>query len=69
MEKVIFVRVQSKLKGFNIGKGGKYVFEDVQDIIKEKIKEGYTYQGYVPVEFRGTGDMSKIDLIFTKENK
>ncbi len=67
MEKVVFVRIESKLKGFGVGKGVKYIFEDTKKIIKEKIEEGYSYKGYVPVEFRGTGEMTKIDLIFIKE--
>lgn len=67
MKKVEFVRVESKLNGFGIGKGVKYVFEDIREIIEKKYKEDYTYKGYVPVETRRTGDITVIDLIFEKE--
>ena len=67
LKKVVFVQVKSNLKGFGVGKGIKYIFEDVRNIILEKAKEGYTYKGYVPVEFRGTGDMTIMDLVFEKE--
>ena len=55
------------MKGFGVGKGVKYIFEDARKIIEDKIKEGYSYKGYVPVEFRGTGDMTIMDLVFEKE--
>ena len=67
MKKVEFVRVESKLNGFGIGKGVKYVFADIREIIEKKYKEDYAYKGYVPVETRGTGDITVIDLIFEKE--
>ena len=67
MKDVESVRVESKLNGFGIGKGVKYVFEDIREIIEKKYKEDYTYKGYVPVETRGTGDITVIDLIFEKE--
>lgn len=68
IKKVEFVRLKSTLKGFGVGKGVKYVFDDFRDIIKEKIEQGWDYNGYIPVEQRGTGDVEQIDLIFTKEN-
>ena len=67
MENIIFVIVESKLKGFGVGKGVKHVFDNIEEIINEKLEDGYTYLGYVPVEFRGTGDMTKMKLIFKKE--
>ncbi len=67
MKKVIFVRIESRLKGFGIGRGVKRGFEDTREIIEEKAKEGYSYKGYVPIEQRGTGDASIIDLVFEKE--
>ncbi len=67
MKKVEFVRVESKLNGFGIGKGVKYVFEGIREIIEKKYEEGYTYKGYVPVETRGTGDITVMELIFEKE--
>ena len=69
MKKVEFVTIQSKLNGYGLGKGVKYIFEDYQDIIKEKLEQGYEYKGFLPVEMRGTGEMEKIDLIFEKEEK
>lgn len=69
MKKVEFVRLKSKMTGFGIGKGVKYVFDDSRNVIKEKVEQGWTYNGYVPVVQRGTGDVEQIDLIFTKESK
>ena len=67
MQKLEFVRIKSKIKGFGIGKGTKYIFDDCRNIIKEKIEEGWIYNGFVPVVQRGTGDVEQIDLIFTKK--
>lgn len=69
MKKVEFVRIESKMKGFGIGKGVKYIFDDFRDVITEKIEQGWDYAGYVPVVQRGTGDIEQIDLIFIKETK
>ncbi len=69
MEKQIkFIRVESSLKGFGIGKGVKYRFEGVRKIIELKAKEGFSYKGFVPIEQRGTGDITVMDLVFEKEN-
>lgn len=69
MQKVEFVRMKSKMNGFGVGKGVKYVFDECRDVIKEKLEQGWNYNGYVPVVQRGTGDVEQIDLIFTKESK
>ncbi len=69
MEKQIeFVRVKSSLKGFGVGKGVKYRFDETRKIIELKTKEGFSYRGFVPVEQRGTGDITIMDLVFEKEN-
>ncbi len=68
MEKQIeFVRIKSSLKGFGIGNGVKYRFEETREIIKTKAEEGFSYKGYVPIEQRGMGDTTIIDLVFEKE--
>ena len=67
MKKVEFVRLESKMNGFGIGKEVKYIFDDSRDILKEKIENGWDFNGYVPVVQRGTGDVEQIDLIFTKK--
>ncbi len=66
MKSVIFVRVKSKVNGYGV-RGIKCTFDDVEDIIKEKIEEGYNYSGFVPIVYRGNGDMQQMDLIFIKE--
>ncbi|MEW4414562.1 DUF4177 domain-containing protein [Clostridium sp. AN503] len=67
MRKVEFVKVSSVLVGYGLGKGSKYSFEGIEDMIKDKIESGWEYTGYVPLETRGTGDMETISLIFQKE--
>lgn len=67
MKKVEFVRVKSKLSGFGLGKGTKYLFDEVEGIIKGRVQKGWEYCGYVPVETRGAGDIETISLVFQKE--
>lgn len=67
MKKVEFVRVKSDLSGFGLVKGQKYSFEGVEDIIKKRIEDGWSFEGYIPLETRGTGDIETMSLIFQKE--
>ena len=67
VEEVEFIRLKSELYGYGFGKGAKYGFEGVEEIIKERIESGWDYCGYVPLETRGTGDIETISLIFQKE--
>ena len=67
MKKVEFVKVKSVLTGYGLGKGSKYAFLDVEEIIKERIESWWDYCGYVPVETRGTGDIETMSLVFQKE--
>lgn len=67
MKKVEFVRLKSELYGYGFGKGAKYGFEGVEEIIRERIESGWNYCGYVPLETRGTGDIETMSLIFQKE--
>ena len=57
MKKVEFIRIESKMSGFGIGKGVKYIFEDIRNVIKDMIEKGWSYDGYIPVMQRGTGDV------------
>lgn len=57
MKKVEFVELRSELCGFGLGKGTRYTFDGVENIIKERIENGWDYCGYVPLETRGTGDI------------
>ena len=57
MKKVEFVELRSELSGFGLGKGTRYTFDGVENIIKERIENGWDYCGYVPLETRGTGDI------------
>ena len=67
MKKVEFVRLKSELYGYGFGKGAKYGFEGVEEIIRERIESGWNYCGYVPLETRGTGDIETMSLILQKE--
>jgi len=67
MRKVEFVRIKSELIGYGLGKGTKYGFDSVEDIIKERIENGWDYCGYVPIETRGTGDIETMSLVFQKD--
>ena len=67
MKKVEFVRIKSELIGYGLGKGTKYGFDRVEEIIKERIENGWDYCGYVPLETRGTGDIETMSLVFQKD--
>ena len=69
MKEVIFVRIKATLVTYGDMKGLQYTFEDVRTVITEKLSEGFTYCGFVPVILRGTGEMDEIDLIFEKSLK
>lgn len=67
MTKVEFVRVKSELCGYGLGKGTKYSFDGVEEIIKKRVETGWSFEGYIPIETRGTGDIETMSLIFQKE--
>ena len=69
MKKVEFVRVKSLLSGYGLGKGTKYSFDGVEEIIRGMIEAGWEYSGYVPIETRGTGDIETMSLIFQMETE
>lgn len=64
-----FVRIKSELCGFGLGKGAKYSFEGIEKIIKERLESGWSFEGYVPLETRATGDLETISLIFQKNEE
>jgi len=67
MKKVEFVRIKANLIGYGFGKGIKSEFGSIEDIIKERIENGWSYIGYVPIETRGTGDIETLSLIFQRD--
>ncbi len=67
MKKVEFVRVKSELSGYGLGKGIKSSFGSVEGIIKKRIENGWSFEGYVPIETRGTGDIETMSLVFQKD--
>ncbi len=67
MKKVEFVRVRSTLCGYGLGKGTKYSFEGAEEIIKGHIESGWSFEGYIPIETRGTGDIETMSLIFQRD--
>lgn len=67
MKKVEFVRVKSEVSGYGFGKGIKSSFESVEEIIRERIQDGWSFEGYVPIETRGTGDIETLSLVFQRD--
>src|SRR5699024_335537 len=57
MKKVEFERMQSVTVGFGGIKGSKYQFEGIEEKVKQRILDGWTYLGYVPIITRSTGDV------------
>ena len=45
MKKVEFVRVTSELSGYGFGKGMRYSFEGAEEIIRDRIENGWSFQG------------------------
>lgn len=69
MKKVEFVRVRSSLYGYGLGKGTKYSFKGAEEIIKEYIENGWSFEGYIPIETRGTGDIETMSLVFQRDDE
>ena len=68
MRKVEFVHIQSVISGYGFGKGIKYSFMPAaEDIVRERLEQGWEYGGYLPVQMRGDGEMEEISLIFYRE--
>lgn len=67
MKKVDFVKIKAEFWGFGFGKGTSYGFNKAEDIIRERIKNGWEFCGYIPIEMRGTGEIQSISLIFQHE--
>ena len=67
MKQVKFVKVSSSFSGYGFGKGTCNSFDDAEPIVEKYIKNGWEYCGYLPIETRGTGEMTTISLVFQKE--
>ena len=67
MKKVEFVRVKSELSGYGLCMGMIYCFPGSGNIIKDRLMDGWSIEGYVPVETRGIGDIETLSLIFQKD--
>ena len=68
MIKVEFVRVKSSFIGKRFGNRGSIEeFENVELIIKERIENGWKFEGYVPIVQRTDGLIDEISLIFQKD--
>lgn len=68
MKRVEFVRVKAELYGYGLGKGSKYSFNRAEEIIKERMTSGWSFEGYIPIETRATGEIETISLIFQKDD-
>ena len=69
MKRVQFVHTKSYLVGFGMGKGSKYRFDNIEQLIEKHIHEGWNYEGWVPYITRESGDNETISLIFTKDEE
>lgn len=67
MKQVKFVRIKSTPSGYGFGKGMKYMFEDAELTIREHIESGWSFEGYIPIETRATGDIETMSLIFQRD--
>ncbi len=67
MKKVEFERLKSVTVGFGGIKGSKYQFDGIEEMIKKRLLDGWTYLGYVPVITRSSGDIETLSLIFEKD--
>ncbi len=67
MKKVEFVQVVSEFSGLGLGRGNRYEFMGVEEIIRQRILDSWQYNGYVPLTTRGTGELETISLIFQKD--
>lgn len=67
MKKVEFERLKSVTVGFGGIKGSKYQFDGIEEMIKKRLLDGWTYLGYVPVITRSLGDIETLSLIFEKD--
>ena len=68
MKRVEFVRIQSQICGFGLGKGMKYYFQNIEEVIQARLEQGWTYMGYGPVETRATGDIETLSRIFQRDD-
>ena len=62
MKKVQFVKVRSELSGYGFGKGTRYSFEGVEEIIRQYIENGWEYCGYVEGDFTVDAKWNKISM-------
>ena len=59
--------VNCTLGGWGVLGGNVIGTENYRAVIDRRAAEGWRYAGFVPTEQRGTGHISKLDLIFEKE--
>ncbi len=67
MKKVEFVRITSSFSGYGFGKGTCNNFDRAEKAVEERVKNGWEYCGYLPIETRGNGELTEISLIFQME--
>lgn len=69
MKKVEFERITFELSDLGFVIGQRYIFHGVEEIIKERIQNGWDYQGHVPIQIRKNGEIETISLIFIKDDE
>lgn len=67
MKDVKFVQISSEFSGYGFGKGTCNSFANAEETVEKYIKNGWEYCGYLPIETRGTGELTTISLVFQKE--
>lgn len=68
VKQVEFVRIKAEVTGYGFIKGISNTFDGAEDIIRERLLDGWDFHGYVPVSTRGTGEIEEMSLVFTKED-
>lgn len=67
MLKYEFERVRSTMEGFGLINGTVYGSADYQEIIKNRVLDGWRFVGTIPATQRATGHIEEMDLVFEKE--
>ncbi len=62
MKKVEFEHIYAKVAGIGLNR-----FTNVEETIQNRVEQGWTFEGYVPLEQYSQGEVCTISLIFTKE--
>lgn len=68
MKRVEFEHINAEVTGYGFGKGLKNEFFGAEEVIQKRVRDGWNYQGYLPLTTRGTGEIEMMSLVFVKED-